>query len=559
MVYVDSEGESVSLGPEIKTGGEGTVYEVVSRHTQAAKIYSRKHQPDARKQAKLTFMVAAGSEKLRGHVAWPARTLSPAMGGPVVGFLMQRVQGWPIADSYHPQTRKRSRPRDTWEFLLRVARNVAAAFDTVHEHGHVLGDVNHGNVLVKPDSTVVLIDSDSYQINANGTLHLCGVGVREYVPPELQGLASLERVTRTANHDNFGLAVLIFQLLLNGRHPCDGTPLIAGAGDAVEQDIKAFRYAFARDAQARGMKPPPLSVPITLLPDRMREMFFQAFTEVGVQGGRPTAGQWCEELSKLLKGLHECRSVPSMHVYPKGLGTGCPWCKLEGEGVEVFPAPGRVAWRPRVQPGASRPALASQAPPLQPRTVPPRAQVPPLRAQPPPWTQTPPPRRARPWRSITVAVVLALLSALIVRLIISGSSSTHPSPNLTQAYQRRAVPTARHVRRPPAAHPALARPAQEAGVSAESPGPLQASASAQSSSALPEEDSATGEGHDGESADGGHDAPQSPLPPDLVDVREAPAAAAQEDDNCRLADGSWIYVDSEIECRSRHGRPMHRL
>ncbi len=40
-----------------------------------------------------------------------------------------------------------------------------------------MGDVNQNSFMVGRDSKVVLIDSDSFQINANGTLHLCEVGV----------------------------------------------------------------------------------------------------------------------------------------------------------------------------------------------------------------------------------------------------------------------------------------------------------------------------------------------------------------------------------------------
>mgnify|MGYP000709306936 CR=1 FL=1 len=147
-----------------------------------------------------------------------------------------------------------------WDFLLYVARNTAAAFDTLHSHGHVLGDVNQGNVMVGGDSQVVLIDSDSYQIRAKDTVHLCEVGVSHFTPPELQGISSFKGVTRTPNHDNFGLALLIFHLLFGGRHPYSGVPLRKGVGDALETDIKEFRYAYARDAQNRGIAAPPGSI-----------------------------------------------------------------------------------------------------------------------------------------------------------------------------------------------------------------------------------------------------------------------------------------------------------
>ena len=57
----------------------------------------------------------------------------------------------------------------------------------VHEHGHLVGDVNHGNALVSGRATVRLIDCDSFQIQAGSRRFLCEVGVSTHVPPELAG------------------------------------------------------------------------------------------------------------------------------------------------------------------------------------------------------------------------------------------------------------------------------------------------------------------------------------------------------------------------------------
>jgi hypothetical protein len=54
--------------------------------------------------------------------------------------------------------------------------------------------------MVGRDSKVVLIDSNSFQVNAQGVLHLCEVGVSHFTPPELQSLSSFDNFTRTTNH-----------------------------------------------------------------------------------------------------------------------------------------------------------------------------------------------------------------------------------------------------------------------------------------------------------------------------------------------------------------------
>jgi DNA-binding helix-hairpin-helix protein with protein kinase domain len=330
---VTSKGTPIQIGRELGSGGEGSVFEVPALSNQVAKLY---HQlPEAKKQAKLTFMASTVDQQLLKYVAWPQETLHSSRGGPVVGFLMPRVVGKdPVHMVYSPAHRRQDRPKAAWDFLLYVARNTAAAFEVLHAHGHVLGDVNQGNVLVGSDSKVVLIDSDSFQVNANGNLHLCEVGVSHFTPPELQGLSSFQGFTRTANHDNFGLALLIFHLLFGGRHPYSGVPLKPGVGDALETDIKEFRYAYARDASSRGISPPPRSISMSMVPESMETMFQMAFTEKGSIGGRPTAKQWESVLDGIRNRLKKC-VASSVHMYPDHLSK-CPWCTLEQQGVVYF-------------------------------------------------------------------------------------------------------------------------------------------------------------------------------------------------------------------------------
>lgn len=330
---VTSTGTPIQIGRELGKGGEGSVFEVPTLANQVAKLY---HQlPDAKKQAKLTFMASTADQQLLNYVAWPQETLHSSRGGPVVGFLMPKVIGKdPVHMVYSPAHRRQDRPKAAWDFLLYVARNTAAAFEALHTHGHVLGDVNQGNILIGGDSKVVLIDSDSFQVNANGALHHCEVGVAHFTPPELQGLSSFQGFTRTANHDNFGLALLIFHLLFGGRHPFSGVPLKPGVGDALETDIKGFRYAYARDAASKGISPPPRSIPMSMVPDSMEAMFQMAFTERGATGGRSTAKQWESALDGVRNRLKKCGASP-VHVYPDHLAK-CPWCALEQQGVVYF-------------------------------------------------------------------------------------------------------------------------------------------------------------------------------------------------------------------------------
>lgn len=331
--YVTSKGAPTQIGRELGRGGEGSVFEVPALPSQVAKIY---HKPqDQKKQDKLRFMAESADQQLLSYVAWPQETLHHARGGPVIGFLMPKVAGKvPVHMVYCPAHRRQDYPKAAWDFLLYVARNIAASFETLHGHGHVIGDVNQNGVMVGKDTKVVLIDSDSFQVNARGTLHLCAVGVPHFTPPELQSLPSFDRLTRSVNHDNFGLALLIFHVLFGARHPYSGVGLKGGAGDVLETDIKHFRYAYARDNQARGIGPPPRSIPLSIVPDGMEAMFHVAFTERGASGSRPSAQQWVAALDEVRGRLKKC-AASQVHVYPNHL-TKCPWCVLEQQGVPYF-------------------------------------------------------------------------------------------------------------------------------------------------------------------------------------------------------------------------------
>lgn len=327
------KGAAVQLGRELGKGGEGSVFELANNQQSVAKLYHC--TPDAMKQAKLRFMAATADAQLLKYAAWPQDTLHPTKNGPVIGFSMPKVTDRaPIHMLYSPAHRRQDYPNAGWDFLLLAARNTAAAFETLHAKGHVLGDVNQGNVMVGRDTIVTLIDCDSFQIAANGNVHLCEVGVAHFTPPELQGISSFSGIRRTANHDNFGLALLVFHILFGGRHPYSGVPLRKEVGNALESDIRAFRYAYSRSAHSRGLTPPPRSIPVSMTPDAVEAMFEFAFTERGAKGGRPTAQQWVSTLDTVRAHLKKCGAT-SIHVYPNHLPQ-CPWCALEGQGVIYF-------------------------------------------------------------------------------------------------------------------------------------------------------------------------------------------------------------------------------
>lgn len=333
-VVVSSDGRRLTLGQQLGKGGEGAVYQLGEVPDLAAKIYNPGKAKERRD--KIQAMVGARLHLNSEYVAFPMDTLkSPA--GEFLGFTMRKVAGFKsVHDLYGPASRKVEFPTADSKFLLRSAINLASAVASIHSTNCVIGDINHSGILVSNKALVTLIDSDSFQFRSSGQLYRCLVGVAEYTPPELQGV-SFDRVERTPNHDNFGLATLVFQLLFLGRHPFAGR--YSGKGDMdIKTAIQGGRFAYSSRKSETLMEPPPFVPGLADYGADIAAAFEAAFLPPARQpSGRPTAADWVRRLKAVEANLKSC-AVDKSHSYVGSAG-GCPWCKLERSmGRPLFPA-----------------------------------------------------------------------------------------------------------------------------------------------------------------------------------------------------------------------------
>lgn len=333
-IYIDNK--PIPLGNRVGKGGEGEVYLIGSDSRFAVKLYTT---PDLKaKKAKIKAMVDAKLASQSDLVAFP-QSLAFDSKGLFVGFVMRLVvEHRPIHELYAPGSRKHHFPQADYRFLIRTASNFARAVASVHKAGCVIGDINHSGILVSKVATVSLIDADSFQFSRMGSDFLCKVGVPEYTPPELQG-GSLSSVLRTQNHDAFGLAVLLFQLLFMGRHPFVGS-VRSGDIPPLHENIRNFRYVYT-DTKNVGMDQPPGTPSIEDFSPEISGLFDRAFLQSGVNN-RPGADAWIKALEKLEASLVQC-SINPLHHYPRD-ASDCPWCDMDQElGTLVF-----VPYVPRI-------------------------------------------------------------------------------------------------------------------------------------------------------------------------------------------------------------------
>ncbi|MBD2292515.1 tetratricopeptide repeat protein [Anabaena sphaerica FACHB-251] len=347
--------EILNLTVNLGRGGEACVYAVPSDENLVAKIY---HKPILTHAHKLQAMIANPPENPTanlGHIsiAWPQELLQAADGsGSIIGFLMPRIRGMrPIMDFYNPGNRRQNCPLFNYQYLLRTARNLATAFAALHASQYCIGDVNESNILVSDTALVTLVDTDSFQVRdpEPNIVYRCSVGKPEYTPPELQNKTFAE-YDRESYHDLFGLAVLLFQLLMEGTHPFSG--IFQGLFDppTYEARIVAGHFTYSQKQHVPYL-PTPIAPAWEILYPGLRDLFVRCF-EDGHNNPhlRPTAQTWLSALAEAEENIVTC-AVNPQHLYHNHLHK-CPWCERTAQlgGRDPFPSLEAIASREHLKP-----------------------------------------------------------------------------------------------------------------------------------------------------------------------------------------------------------------
>ena len=253
----------------------------------------------------------------------------------VAGIVLPRITGSDeIHKLYSPAQRKVEFPDKDWAFLLHAAMNCAAAFHAVHQQGHVIADVNQGNLLVNAVGMVSLIDCDSFQVTAGER----DLSLRCRRAAVHSARAARPFVSRPGTHPEprpLRSGVVIFHLLVMGRHPFAGRYL--GRGEMpIERAIGEYRYAFGRAAARLETAPPPNCLPPDQIAPRLAPLFERAFGRGSERpDARPSAADWHAALAAELAELSTCE-VDRGHRVAAGL-VRCPWCAmLQGGGPNFF-------------------------------------------------------------------------------------------------------------------------------------------------------------------------------------------------------------------------------
>ncbi len=320
---------AVDVSASLGKGGEARVFPVLDQKQWCAKVY---HTPAETQARKLQAMLSNPPEdpmSARDHIsiAWPVDLLRYMYNGQgLAGFLMPRVEAMrPVFSVYNPMTRRQNTPLFNWLYLHRAARNMAAAIRALHQRGYVVGDINESNILVSDTALVTLVDCDSFQVRdqERGRVYRCMVGKPEFTPPELQN-KNFRLVDRLPEHDRFGMAALIFLMLMEGTHPFAG--IYQGEGEPPPHEERISKGHYTYSSSPVPYRPMPFAPPVGMLHPSLRQLFSRCFEQGCFDPqSRPLPEEWMAALQQAEENLLPC-SVNPLHMYGSHL-PGCPWCE----------------------------------------------------------------------------------------------------------------------------------------------------------------------------------------------------------------------------------------
>lgn len=310
----NAAGETVQLAETpFAQGGEAAVHAVPKFPGVVVKLYhpqvlqSRANTLRTKVEA-MTSDPATARFKLHPGLAWPRFSVLDEK-GQWRGYAMRKAAGVRMtvlahAMAYHEHFPKLDRPA-----LAGYLLNLLATIRELHTAGVMVGDYNPANFLCDPGSgTVTLIDCDSWQVTANGKTFRCPVAAPDMLAPELLG-KELNKISRTQESELFSLAILLFKVLMLGRHPFD----VCGGASPVENISKGhFPYGVGGGGIPKGAWFNIWSH----LPFKLKEQLVRTFKE-GTRNpaDRTALVEWIDLLRlyqrEMDKGWHDSKIKPA--------------------------------------------------------------------------------------------------------------------------------------------------------------------------------------------------------------------------------------------------------
>jgi DNA-binding helix-hairpin-helix protein with protein kinase domain len=163
-------------------------------------------------------------------------------------------------------------------------------------------------------------DVDSFQFTDGSGTFPCLARTPDYTAPECIRDA---KALPDAHSDSFVLAIVLFQVLMEGMHPFAGIPADGSRYESIDDNILRGRAAVAAPGAVRPMRGAP---PLYALPRRLRDRFAACFGDPD-RTARPDPADWAAALDAERDATRRCAADPR-HVHTVER-PWCPWCETK--------------------------------------------------------------------------------------------------------------------------------------------------------------------------------------------------------------------------------------
>ena len=220
----DRTGAALQLPEDnvVARGREGTVYSLPQKDDILVKLYNRHLLDDQDKYQRNTERLLAlfklGRKLKQSYFAWPEMLVFDK-NKKVIGFAMYKCEGVSFRVLGSIATIKQHFPDWTRRELALTALDFISKLRVLQDNGVLVNDFNPSNFLVDRNCNVSFIDCDSFQIADGSKIHVNNTFVPTHCAPELLKNKLLLDLPRNIHHQEFGAAIIIFNLLMCGLHP----------------------------------------------------------------------------------------------------------------------------------------------------------------------------------------------------------------------------------------------------------------------------------------------------------------------------------------------------
>jgi len=263
--FYNSQGEEIQILRELGKGGEGIVF--LTNNQNVMKIYKSQTLIEEKKNKIELF---ASKKLIYNGICLPSEIVLNNM-GKFVGYIMPKAEGYEMQTCiFQPNLLKLKFPSWTRINLANLCLTILDKINFLHKNEIILGDINPFNILIKSDTEVYFVDTDSYQIGN----YPCPVGTSNFTPPEIQN-KDYKSFLRTKEHEYFAVATLLFMTFLPGKAPYS----FQGGGDPTE-NIRNMNFSYPLGDEDNYLAPQGMWEFIWVeLPFEVRKAFYTVFKE----------------------------------------------------------------------------------------------------------------------------------------------------------------------------------------------------------------------------------------------------------------------------------------